>query len=79
MVQLSDMSQSGITALATKVTASENEWNVFKKDPQGYAVRNGFTVSLDKSAIDKIKSTSYADAKAKLTSLDLVSLDAKLW
>lgn len=69
----------GITDLAKAVTASETVWKSFQMDPNTYAKKHGYGVSLSDSQVGKIKDTSYADAKVELTSLDLTSLDAKLW
>jgi hypothetical protein len=68
----------GITELAKEVTASESVWGTFQKDPNGYAKKHGYAVVMDATAVSKIKSTSYEDAKAQLASTDLMST-AGLW
>jgi hypothetical protein len=74
MTELRDMSK-GITDLAKEVTANQTTWATFQKDPRAYAAswakKNNTVISLDDTAVTKIKNTSYADAKAKLTSTDL--------
>jgi hypothetical protein len=77
MVELRDMSK-GIAQLAAYVTSSESLWTTFQKDPAGFAARNGYAVTLDQTAINKIRDTTYADAKAKLGVVDLNST-AGLW
>lgn len=76
-LQVGDMGK-GITDLAKEVTANERAWKSFQMDPNAYAKKYGYSVSLDATAVSKIKSTSYADAKAALDSPGLIST-AGLW
>ncbi len=71
--------QSGMAALAAKVIASEAAWDAFQADPNAYATQQGFSVTFDDVAVSKIKSTSYADAQAKLPSIDLMTQQSRLW
>jgi len=81
LTELRDMSK-GITDLAKEVTANKTTWATFQKDPKAYAAswakKNNTVISLDDTAVTKIKNTSYADAKAKLASTDLISA-ARYW
>ena len=71
-------SGKGITELAQDVTTNTTVWKSFQMDPNAYAKKHGYAVSLDATAVSKIKSTSYADAKAALVSMDLHT-SAGLW
>jgi histidine ammonia-lyase len=76
-LQLNNMSK-GITDLAKNVTTSETVWKSFQMDPITYAKKNGYSVTLDATAVSKIRGTSYANAKTLLTSTDLSS-SSSLW
>ena len=72
----------GITDLAKEVTASETVWATFKKDPRTYAAnwakKNNTVITLDDTAVTKIKGTTYAEAVYKFPRVDLNSTSG-LW